>query len=252
MALHRTPFRTQGSHPSPADHFPSKVFGICCCLSRDVVDSGCPEEEEVGSHFLLARRRPYHPPLFFLLVARRPSRHVVLFLLFVALFLLYLVIEVGICMGFLKRTLLESWERLRCEAAFAEPQKYYCPFKDCSGMLIVDGEAGDPVRLRECECPYCHRLFCASCRVPWHWKYTCEEFKSTNAKDRGSNDVLLKELAQKRKWQRCPTCKFYVERTFGCPHIVCRCPTLLPTHLSYGSGCWKLRVPIHACLRVSK
>ncbi|KAI4312096.1 hypothetical protein MLD38_036948 [Melastoma candidum] len=153
------------------------------------------------------------------------------------------VIEVGICMGFLKRTLLERWERLRCEAAFAEPQKYYCPFKDCSGMLIVDGEAGDPVRLRECECPYCHRLFCASCRVPWHWKYTCEDFKSKNANDRGSNDVPLKELAQKRKWQRCPTCKFYVERTFGCPHIVCRCPTLLPTHLSYGSGCWKLRLP---------
>ncbi|KAI4371114.1 hypothetical protein MLD38_019383 [Melastoma candidum] len=131
------------------------------------------------------------------------------------------VIEVDICSGFLEGKLLQMWEKAKCEAAFDEIQKYYCPFKECSAMLIVDSEVGNS--LKECECPYCHRLFCASCKVPWHWKYTCEQFQSMDEGERGNEDVLVKELAEEKKWGRCPKCKFYVERTYGCPHIICRC-----------------------------
>ncbi|KAI4312087.1 hypothetical protein MLD38_036939 [Melastoma candidum] len=100
-------------------------------------------------------------------------------------------------------------------------QKYYCPFKECSAMLVVDGELGNSVK--ECQCPYCHRLFCASCKVPWHCKYTCKQFQSMDVGERGNEDMLVKELVKEQKWGRCPKCKFYVKRTNGCHHITCRC-----------------------------
>ncbi|KAI4312073.1 hypothetical protein MLD38_036928 [Melastoma candidum] len=131
------------------------------------------------------------------------------------------MIEVDLCRGLLEVKLLDRWEKAKCEAAFDEMQKYYCPFKECSAMLVMDGELGNSVK--ECECPYCHRLFCASCKVPWHWKYTCKQFQSMDVGERGNEDVLVKELAKELKWGRCPKCKFYVERTHGCHRITCRC-----------------------------
>lgn len=76
--------------------------------------------------------------------------------------------------------------------------------------------------IKECECPHCNRLFCAQCRVPWHTGMSCEEFQELNEDERGKEDLLLRNLAKERKWGRCPKCKFYVERTEGCPHMICR------------------------------
>ncbi|AES93655.1 putative transcription factor C2H2 family [Medicago truncatula] len=49
----------------------------------------------------------------------------------------------------------------------------YCPFKNCSVLLVNDGD--DVVT--SAECPSCHRLFCAQCMVPWHGGINCDEFK---------------------------------------------------------------------------
>ncbi|KAL0909692.1 hypothetical protein M5K25_020582 [Dendrobium thyrsiflorum] len=94
--------------------------------------------------------------------------------------------------------------------------KFYCPFKDCSALLI--DERGLEM-MQESECPHCHRLFCAHCGVPWHSGLSCSEFLETENQE----DKTLIKLAQKNKWQRCPKCKFYVERTSGCMFIQCRC-----------------------------
>ncbi|KAH0452976.1 hypothetical protein IEQ34_017300 [Dendrobium chrysotoxum] len=94
--------------------------------------------------------------------------------------------------------------------------KFYCPFKDCSALLI--DERGQEV-MQESECPHCHRLFCAHCGVPWHSGLSCSEFLETENEE----DKTLIKLAQKNQWQRCPKCKFYVERTSGCMFIQCRC-----------------------------
>ncbi|KAF6154062.1 hypothetical protein GIB67_018984 [Kingdonia uniflora] len=52
-------------------------------------------------------------------------------------------------------------------------QKVYYPFKDCSAMLIDDGV--EVVTMSEC--PYCRRLVCAQCKIPWHSRLGCDEFK---------------------------------------------------------------------------
>ncbi|XP_026438525.1 uncharacterized protein LOC113337053 [Papaver somniferum] len=36
---------------------------------------------------------------------------------------------------------------------------------------------------------------------------------------RGDEDKLLIQLAEKKKWRKCPYCKYYVERTMGCVEL---------------------------------
>ncbi|KAJ8755487.1 hypothetical protein K2173_019285 [Erythroxylum novogranatense] len=129
------------------------------------------------------------------------------------------VLEIGTCRGVLPKEVVDSWEKALCEEAIAGAVKVYCPFRDCSAMLIVDD---DELR-REFECPYCHRMFCVQCNVAWHAGLECEEVKSLNKDDREREDLMLIQLAKNQKWSRCPNCKFHVERTEGCPHITCRC-----------------------------
>ncbi|XP_027367068.1 probable E3 ubiquitin-protein ligase RNF217 [Abrus precatorius] len=131
------------------------------------------------------------------------------------------VLEVDACMAMLPKELLDRWSDALCEALFLTAHKFYCPFRDCSAMLLVDGEGGKDIR--ESECPFCHRLFCARCYVPWHAGVGCEEFETLNEDERGREDLLVREFINKKKWSRCPQCKFFVEKTEGCLHITCRC-----------------------------
>ncbi|XP_030451992.1 E3 ubiquitin-protein ligase RSL1-like [Syzygium oleosum] len=131
------------------------------------------------------------------------------------------VLQIDSCRQILPENVLYMWEKSLCEAMFLESQKFYCPFKNCSALLIKDNDDGQVIR--ECECPYCHRLFCAECSVPWHVGVSCEEYCSLNEDESGSEDLMVRKLAKEKKWGRCPRCKFYVERTQGCAHITCRC-----------------------------
>lgn len=129
------------------------------------------------------------------------------------------VLELETCRVKLNKGVIDLWEEALCEELFSGSQRFYCPFKDCSAMLMVDngGEA-----IREAECPFCHRLFCARCYVPWHSGVVCEEYQRLNEHERGREDLMVMELARDNKWTRCPRCKFFVERTAGCPHMTCR------------------------------
>ncbi|CAI0420995.1 unnamed protein product [Linum tenue] len=131
------------------------------------------------------------------------------------------VIELESCRDALPKGVIEQWEEALCRNLIGESERYYCPFKDCSAMLLVE-EAGAEL-IRESECPYCHRLFCAQCGVPWHSGVDCEGFQRLGQDERGREDIMVMEMAKSNKWGRCPRCKFYVERTEGCPHIICRC-----------------------------
>ncbi|KAJ7963351.1 RBR-type E3 ubiquitin transferase [Quillaja saponaria] len=115
---------------------------------------------------------------------------------------------------------LVRWETALCESSIPGSEKFYCPFKDCSALLVDDG--GTVVTCSEC--PYCNRLFCAQCKVPWHAESTCEMFKRMK-RIRGGYDMdqMAINLASMENWRRCPSCKFYVERSSGCEHIRCRC-----------------------------
>lgn len=108
------------------------------------------------------------------------------------------------------------------ESLIPDSQKFYCPYKDCSALLIKDGSEGGEV-IDKFGCPYCGRLFCFRCRVEWHSGIDCVKFQGLNKDEREKEDLMLMKLAEDRGWQRCPRCKFYVERTEGCPNMVCRC-----------------------------
>ncbi|XP_003578130.1 E3 ubiquitin-protein ligase RNF144A isoform X2 [Brachypodium distachyon] len=129
-------------------------------------------------------------------------------------------VEIGPCRDIIPQELFDRWSVALCELALGN-QKYYCPFKDCSALLIKDNDG--TVKIRETECPHCHRLFCARCRVPWHDGIKCKELRKLGDDEKGEVDLMFKKLADKKKWQRCPSCKVYVSRIAGCLLMKCRC-----------------------------
>ncbi|KAF3457686.1 hypothetical protein FNV43_RR02344 [Rhamnella rubrinervis] len=134
-------------------------------------------------------------------------------------------LELEACHEILPKEVVERWDEALCEWLLLGSRKFYCPFRDCSAMLLInDGEEEEEGEaVRESECPMCHRLFCALCYVPWHSGVDCEEFQRLNEDERGREDLMVKELVKEKKWRRCPHCKFYVEKMEGCLHITCRC-----------------------------
>jgi len=58
--------------------------------------------------------------------------------------------------------------------------------------------------------------------VPWHDGIKCKAFRNLGDDEKGEDDLTLKKLADKKKWQRCPKCKMYVSRRSGCLLIKCR------------------------------
>ncbi|CAN7002419.1 unnamed protein product [Brassica rapa subsp. trilocularis] len=168
------------------------------------------------------------------------------------------LIEPNTCRDLIPRNLMERWDKALCELLFMSSGKVYCPFENCSAMMVVEG--GDD-KVTVAECPSCHRLFCAQCKVTWHAGIGCKQFQRvgntrkkcsvilngilniTKGKEKKKNvDKLLIQLAKKKQWRRCPSCNFYVEKLVGCMHISCRCGF----EFCYGCGSkWRYR---HSCL----
>ncbi|CAN6204472.1 unnamed protein product [Urochloa humidicola] len=117
--------------------------------------------------------------------------------------------------------LFQRWGAALCDSAVGS-FKLYCPFNNCSALLVDERGHGEAA-ITNAECPHCRRMFCAQCKVPWHDGITCAEFRRLGKDERARNDRLLRKVARESRWQRCPKCKMYVERTEGCVYIVCRC-----------------------------
>ncbi|KAL5995788.1 hypothetical protein ACLOJK_025858 [Asimina triloba] len=128
------------------------------------------------------------------------------------------VLEPERCRPFVPAQVLERWEAALTESVILGSHKFYCPFKDCSALLIDDGEES----VKESECPNCRRLFCAQCKVPWHSGVGCEEYGALKEDEKVAEDLMVMQLAKSKGWRRCSRCRFYVERTEGCVHMVCR------------------------------
>ncbi|KAL5077246.1 hypothetical protein RYX36_016230 [Vicia faba] len=121
----------------------------------------------------------------------------------------------------LPKQVIVEWESAICESSISLRKRFYCPYKNCSLLLVNDGVEV----VTSCECPSCHRLFCAQCKVPWHADMSCRRFqKSKTGRDNEKQlDEKFYELAKRKKWQKCPKCSIHVQRTGGCEHISCRC-----------------------------
>ncbi|KAL8503265.1 hypothetical protein ACS0TY_022123 [Phlomoides rotata] len=124
------------------------------------------------------------------------------------------------CRFILPKELLDRWGDALCEAVILGWERFYCPYKDCSALLIDDSEEEAVV---QSECPSCNRLFCAACKVPWHTGVSCADFQKLNKDERGNEDLMLLNLAKSNKWMRCPKCRIYVSRIDGCLFMRCRC-----------------------------
>jgi E3 ubiquitin-protein ligase RNF144 len=131
-------------------------------------------------------------------------------------------LEADYCQSILPDDLFDRWGKASCEALIDDSVKFYCPFADCSALLINDEKEA----VIKAECPYCERMFCAQCKVPWHEGIECSEFEKLNADERGKEDVMLVGLAKDKKWMRCPNCRIYVARSRGCNSMKCRLPFL--------------------------
>ncbi|KAF6176543.1 hypothetical protein GIB67_018861 [Kingdonia uniflora] len=114
------------------------------------------------------------------------------------------VLEPEFCRSIVPEQVLDQWVNALCESMILGSQKVYYLFKDCSAMLIDDGV--EVVTMSEC--PYCQRLFYAQCKIPWHSRLGCDEFKRGIVKD----DLLVMEMTRNKNLMRCSNCKFYVEK----------------------------------------
>ncbi|XP_062075117.1 E3 ubiquitin-protein ligase RSL1-like [Humulus lupulus] len=138
-------------------------------------------------------------------------------------------LEPEYCHLILPPEVFDRWGTALCEALILGTENFYCPYKDCSVMLIDDGKEV----ITNSECPSCYRMFCTQCKAPWHEGIECAEFQKLNKDERENEDIMLKNLAQNKKWKRCPTCKYYVERSFGCLFIHCRSHFSFPLEVSF-------------------
>ncbi|XP_065851201.1 E3 ubiquitin-protein ligase RSL1-like [Euphorbia lathyris] len=143
------------------------------------------------------------------------------------------------CRSILPPEVFDRWGNALCEALILGSQKFYCPYKDCSMMLVDDGSE----IVRESECPNCRRLFCAQCKVPWHAEIECSEFQKLHKDEREKEDMMLLKLAGNKKWRRCPRCRIFVERIAGCRYMKCRCGA----SFCYSCGSEKISTTSHRC-----
>ncbi|PHU19019.1 hypothetical protein BC332_10170 [Capsicum chinense] len=118
------------------------------------------------------------------------------------------------CGSILPYDVFVKWGDAFCESMILVSEKFYCPFKDCSALLI-DECAGENMVIDQSECPDCRKLFCAKCKVPWHSGFVCEKFDKLNNDEREVEGLQLMKLAKSQGWQRCPSCMMYVEKSEG-------------------------------------
>ncbi|KAJ4851080.1 hypothetical protein Tsubulata_048830 [Turnera subulata] len=120
------------------------------------------------------------------------------------------------CRLLVTREQFVKWCDLMCRSALSGIDSCYCPFPNCSALVL--NECRDD-KLKKTNCPYCSRTFCFECEVPWHAGYRCSD--SGNLKDR--NDILVGELIERKRWTRFYHCDHSVERVSGCGSINCIC-----------------------------
>ncbi|KAL5219912.1 hypothetical protein ABZP36_024625 [Zizania latifolia] len=124
-------------------------------------------------------------------------------------------------------------QRIR-EVQIPPNQKIYCPYPKCSALmslreLIHPMQASsskytvvDAATLRKCV--KCRGSFCISCKVPWHDRMTCYDYKRRYPHDH-PEDASLQNLARQQLWRQCSRCKHMIELAEGegCYHMTCLC-----------------------------
>ncbi|XP_064941873.1 E3 ubiquitin-protein ligase RSL1-like [Musa acuminata AAA Group] len=133
---------------------------------------------------------------------------------------------------FLPPRLLEIMGQRLKEASIPATERVYCPYPRCSA-LMSRSEAicpqlessfkkvnVDASGLRKCS--KCNGSFCIRCKVPWHERLSCSDFKRLNP-HLHPEETKLQSLAKQKLWRQCVKCNHMIELTEGCFHMTCRC-----------------------------
>jgi hypothetical protein len=90
-----------------------------------------------------------------------------------------------------------------------------CGYGD--GILQPSDTPGFP----HVECPGCHGRFCVNCKVLWHDRQTCQQYRAQHPELRDRDEVRqLHEMARLGA-RRCPRCQFIIVKEGGCDHVHC-------------------------------
>ncbi|KAL3530612.1 hypothetical protein ACH5RR_009934 [Cinchona calisaya] len=133
------------------------------------------------------------------------------------------------CSKFLTPKLVEIMKQRKKEASIPVAEKVYCPYPKCSTLMSKSEileyskgsyDIGERSGIRKCM--KCNRLFCIDCKVPWHNRMSCVDYKRRNPNP-PAEDLKLKTLAARNLWRQCVKCNHMIELAAGCYHMTCRC-----------------------------
>ncbi|KAF9040009.1 hypothetical protein BJ165DRAFT_1314898, partial [Panaeolus papilionaceus] len=117
---------------------------------------------------------------------------------------------------FISDSLRKLFNEKIAEYSVAIRFRLYCHSQACSAFL----GSYPPIVIRRnsitsVECSECHLRTCPKCKQVAHPEEPdCRENEAA---------VELRRLARGMGWQKCSSCKWLVERSAGCNHLVCRC-----------------------------
>ncbi|KAJ0987685.1 hypothetical protein J5N97_006041 [Dioscorea zingiberensis] len=134
---------------------------------------------------------------------------------------------------FLSPRLLDIMTHRMKEASIPPTERVYCPYPECSALMSLSEAAICPqqesssrqqltdMSIRR-KCVKCNGYFCIKCKVPWHDKMSCRDYKRLHPFPR-AEDAKLQFLAREKLWRQCVKCSNMIELAEGCFHITCRC-----------------------------
>jgi hypothetical protein len=127
---------------------------------------------------------------------------------------------------------------------------FLCPTPACEFAAELSSESagstgGGATRGVRFACPCCQVEYCLVCRLPWHGGEACLGPPDGREGGGGAEDRSFLRHAGRRGLQRCPKCRFWVEKSEGCNAVLCRCGTTF---------CWRCGGDVNgdagcACMR---
>jgi hypothetical protein len=127
---------------------------------------------------------------------------------------------------------------------------FLCPTPACEFAAELSSESaggfgGGATRGVRFACPCCQVEYCLVCRLPWHGGEACSGPPDGREGGGGAEDRSFLRHAGRSGLQRCPKCRFWVEKSEGCNAVLCRCGTTF---------CWRCGGDVNsdsgcACMR---
>ncbi|XP_009111429.2 uncharacterized protein LOC103836882 [Brassica rapa] len=109
----------------------------------------------------------------------------------------------------------------KAEETIDVSDRVYCPNPRCSILMSARGlPVVDPALTGARKCLGCGLRFCVNCKMEWHTKLSCAEFRKTKAYTK-SGTAVFDATARELGLKKCRRCLCTVERAEGCKHMTC-------------------------------